>query len=444
MSFPRYERYKDSGVEWLGEVPEHWDVLALKRQFRIEGGSTPNPSEEHWDGDITWVTPADLSNLNSLYISSSKRSITPTGLVSCGSTMLPLQSIVLSTRAPIGSLAVTQWPLCTNQGCKGLIPFGEVSSHYFAYVLLISKSELNNRGKGTTFLEISGDELSRFEVPSPTFEEQTQIACFLDRETSRIDTLIAEQKRLIALLKEKRQAVISHAVTKGLDSSVLMKDSGVEWLGEVPEHWTIINFQLVVYIAEGQVDPATSPYSEMVLIAPNHIESRTGRILYVETAEEQGADSGKYLCQAGDVVYSKIRPALRKVCIAPEDSLCSADMYPMRGHSGMSNDYLFWFILSEPFSAFALLESDRVAMPKINRDSLGRLKVARPTLSEQVDIAAYLNHETIKIDELIAQANKGVSLLQERRSALISAAVTGKIDLRNWQLTPVPETHKQL
>src|SRR5690606_3222715 len=141
--------------------------------------------------------------------------------------------------------------------------------------------------------------------------------------------------------------------------------------------------------------------------APNHVESATGRLLYLETAEEQGADSGKYLCQEGDVVYSKIRPALRKVCVAPKACLCSADMYPMRGHSGLENQYLFWFILSEPFSAFALLESDRVAMPKINRESLGGLKLARPPAEEQRNIAALLNQETQQIDALIDEALSG-------------------------------------
>src|SRR5690606_34366690 len=131
------------------------------------------------------------------------------------------------------------------------------------------------------------------------------------------------------------------------------------------------------------------PYREMVLLAPNHIESGSGLLLYTETAEEQNAESGKYLCQKGDVVYSKIRPALRKVCIAPDLSLCSADMYPMRGHSGMSNQFFFWFLLSEPFSAFAVLEADRVAMPKINRESLNSVQLPRPPINEQMEISAW-------------------------------------------------------
>ena len=202
------------------------------------------------------------------------------------------------------------------------------------------------------------------------------------------------------------------------------KPSGVEWLGDVPEHWDVMRFQRCVDVAEGQVDPEDAVFSRMSLIAPNHIESGTGRLLGLESATEQGAESGKYLCKAGDVVYSKIRPALRKVCIAPEDCLCSADMYPLRSHSGLINPFLFWLILSEEFSALAVLESERVAMPKINRESLKALMLAVPSSTEQSAIASFLDRETSKIDGLVGEQRRLMELLKEKRQAVISHAVT--------------------
>jgi len=202
------------------------------------------------------------------------------------------------------------------------------------------------------------------------------------------------------------------------------KSSGVEWLGDVPEHWNVKRFQRCVCVAEGQVDPENATYSGMSLIAPNHIESATGRLLRLETAGDQGAESGKYICKAGDVVYSKIRPALRKVCIAPEDCLCSADMYPLRSHSGLSNSFLFWLILSEEFSALAVLESQRVAMPKINRESLKAVMFSLPSQAEQTGIAGFLDRETLKIDSLVAEQRRLIELLKEKRQAVISHAVT--------------------
>jgi type I restriction enzyme, S subunit len=202
------------------------------------------------------------------------------------------------------------------------------------------------------------------------------------------------------------------------------KESGVEWLGEVPEHWMVTYFQRCVAISEGQVDPEKDEYMSMTLIGPNHIDSGTGRILELETATAQGAESGKYFCHKGDVVYSKIRPALRKVCIAPTDCLCSADMYPLSGFNGMSNGFLFWFILSEPFSAFAVLESDRVAMPKINRETLKSLSIPLPPILDQEAIYTFLDRETSKLDILIREQKELITLLQEKRLALISNAVT--------------------
>lgn len=206
------------------------------------------------------------------------------------------------------------------------------------------------------------------------------------------------------------------------------KDSGIEWLGDVPEHWEVVAFRRVVDIAEGQVDPEKEPYSTMNLIAPNHIEGSTGHLLEMETAAEQSAESGKYLCKAGDVIYSKIRPALRKACMAPVDCLCSADMYPLSGRPCLSNRYLLWTILSEEFSAYTILESDRVAMPKINRDSLNGVSMLLPSLPEQHAIAAFLDRETAKIDALVAEQERMIAILTEKRQAVISHAVTKGLD----------------
>ncbi len=189
-----------------------------------------------------------------------------------------------------------------------------------------------------------------------------------------------------------------------------------------------MKFGYAAEIAEGQVDPTVEPYRYMPLIAPDHIESRSGRLLSIETAEEQHALSGKYLCQRGDVIYSKIRPALMKACLAPAEGLCSADMYPLRPVSALLSDrFLLFILLSDHFTDFAVLQSQRVAMPKINREALRSFLLLIPPLSEQHAIADYLDTETARIDALIKEAEETITLMQEHRSALISACVTGKV-----------------
>lgn len=430
-----YPAYKDSGVEWLGWVPEHWQLRRLKHMARFSGGGTPTrDNPEFWSGDIPWVSPKDMK---SEFIAGAEECITAAGLSGSSSSMVPAERVLMVVRSGILKhtipVAINSVPVALNQDMKAIwLDSNYLSSRFFMRWVQGLNDDLLNvwLKQGATVESIEQDYLSDTLMPVPPVSERERIVQCLDRETARIDALIEKKTRFIELLREKRQALITHAVTKGLYPNVKMKDSGVEWLVEVPEHWDVLGFQRCVFIAEGQVDPQKSPYRKMVLLAPNHIESGSGLLLYTETAEEQNAESGKYLCQKDDVVYSKIRPALRKVCIAPDLSLCSADMYPMRGHSGMSNQFLFWFLLSEPFSAFAVLEADRVAMPKINRESLNSVQIPRPPINEQMEIVAWVAQSTARLDNLRAKTERSIELLKERRSALITAAVTGQIDLR--------------
>lgn len=177
----------------------------------------------------------------------------------------------------------------------------------------------------------------------------------------------------------------------------------------------------------------------MPLVAPNHIEKQTGRLLETETAADQEAISGKYLCDAGDVIYSKIRPALRKACMCSEPSLCSADMYPIKVGPELEGEYLLYFLLTDAFSNFAVLESERVAMPKVNRETLADFPIAIPPLNEQSDIAQTIISHAAEVDASVQRIQNKIALLGERRSALISAAVTGQIPLAAMTPDVTPE-----
>jgi type I restriction enzyme S subunit len=173
------------------------------------------------------------------------------------------------------------------------------------------------------------------------------------------------------------------------------------------------------------------PFLDMPLVAPNHIEKGTGRLLAVETARDQGAESGKYLVRPGQVVYSKIRPSLAKATMVGFSCLCSADMYALQGKPGVVlNSYLMWILLSRAFTDIVVDQSARVAMPKVNQESLGAAPIWYPSVQEQEAIVAYLQKETGEIDRSIADVRASIALSKERRAALISAAVTGKIDVR--------------
>lgn len=213
-----YPKYKPSGVEWLGEIPEHWRIMPLKRTFVILNGSTPKSGEpDYWDGDIPWATPDDLGSLKSDNLDTTRRMISQAGYESCGTSLAPAGSLVLSTRVPIGHLAIAGIPLCTNQGCRCLV-FRNTDDHRFYYYQLLSaKNELASWGQGSTFRELGRDKLGAVRLLCPPPTEQRAIAAFLNHETARIDTLIEKIRKSIDLLREYRTALITAAVTGKID-----------------------------------------------------------------------------------------------------------------------------------------------------------------------------------------------------------------------------------
>jgi len=437
--YQQYEEYKDSGVEWLDVIPNHWNTVSLKMLIDVRDGTHETPSYvEKSDNSYPLVTSKDVTSgqidlTDCKYISQQDyESIIKRSAVSKGDILMPMIGTV-------GSPVLVEERL--EIAIKNLALFRTSESNEkitvkFLYYFLNSKEcsmQFSLEGRGGVQNFVSLGTLRSLGLPLITLNEQIQIANFLDHETAQIDTLIEKQQTLIKLLKEKRQAVISHAVTKGLNPDAPMKDSGVEWLGEVPEHWDVTKFSHCAQIRNGLVDPKAPDFKNLVLYAPNHIEKDTGKIVYKETAEEQGADSSKYLCYKDEVIYSKIRPALAKVAICEEETaLCSADMYPINAVNGLDNQFLYFFMLSDNFTKAAILDSDRVAMPKINRESLSDYRLPVPPTIEQIEICRFIADQNTKLEELESKATKAIQLMQERRTALISAAVTGKIDVRGW------------
>lgn len=191
----------------------------LKHYFVVKNGATPQSGEaSYWDGDITWVTPADYTT-QQCYIAESRRSITVAGLNSCGTNLVPVGSVVVSNRAPIGLIGIAATPLCTSQGCKSLVKKKDnINEKYVYYFLTTQETTLNSLGRGTTFFELSSFDLANFRFPVPQLTEQTTIASYLDRCTAEIDTLLADLQSQVEMLDRYKRELIAEAVTKGLDS----------------------------------------------------------------------------------------------------------------------------------------------------------------------------------------------------------------------------------
>ena len=417
--------YKDSGIEWIGRIPKEWKISAIKHLMTLYAGATPkSDQDELWDGSIPWVTPADYKT-EDVYVSKGRRNISVAGLSSCATTLLPIDSIIFSKRAPIGLVALNNVPLCTNQGCIGCVPYKQkANSKYYYYVLSVFTDQFELFGSGTTFKEISANNFANFIVSVPPLPEQQRIADYLDKKCEEIDELIALQEQMIAQLTDYKQSVITEAVTKGLNPNAELVPSGIDWIGEVPKGWKVCRFKSIAAVKANLVSPDL--YLDYPQVAPDNIEKGSGKLLSWKKVKEAGIISDNHLFFKGQIVYSKIRPMLNKVIIAPFDGLCSADMYPIE--TKLVSKYLLYYMLSSLFTQqVQRYVNDRVKMPKINKEEIANILTIIPSESEQHTIATYLDTRCSEIDSLIAIKQQKIETLKDYKKSVIYEAVTGKI-----------------
>ena len=425
-----YPRYRDSGVEWLGEVPQHWEIGQLRRRFAIVNGGTPaSGNDRYWDGDTVWLTPDDLGKNSGSWISDGRRRITEDGVRSSSARVSPAGSIVLSTRAPIGHIAIAAVPAATNQGCRTLVPEPKTDSNFAYYALLTSRPVLQSLGKGSTFMELTPADLGSLHIPTPPPDEQRAIAVFLDRETERIDALVAKQQRLIERLQEYRTALITRTVTRGLppeaaraaglDPSPRMKPSGVEWLGDVPEHWEVKQLRRAVVLQRGHDLP--------------NDERETGDIPVVSSAGV--SDSHSVAAGNGPAVVTGRYGSIG------EFHLVDGPFWPLNttlySINLCGNEVRFLRYLLMNLKHLFIVNAVKSAVPGVDRNDLHPVATVLPPPTEQTAIADYLDSRLTRICSTSAKAEALIARLQEYRTALITAAVTGKIDVREAAHAPV-------
>lgn len=428
MTLKPYPTYKDSDVSWLSKVPEHWEMIKTKHLFgeRTEKGF---PNEPLLAATQTkGVVPKTMYEVRTV---EAQKDLHLLKLVEAG-------DFVISLRSFQGGIEYAYYRGIISPAYTVMIPNKRLIAGYYRHLakskhfIALLKTCVTGIREGQN---INNEILKKTPMPVPSLSEQLQIARYLDWQTTKINKFIKHKKKLIALLKEQKQNIINEAVTKGIDSNAKMKESGIAWIGKIPFHWSLRRLKSFSRINSGQVDPKLGDYGSMILIAPNHIESKSGKLLFSETSSEQGAISGKYLVKKGQLLYSKIRPALRKATIAPVDCLCSADIYGISfDERFIFNNFALVLILSEYFSKYAVDFSMRVAMPKINREALGVAWMALPPLYEQKEIMQHIEQETTLINQTITKTENEIDLIQEYRTRLISDVVTGKVDVRSIEI----------
>lgn len=440
-----YSEYKESGVEWIGKIPRHWKLIEVKRIGSIYNGATPSSSvDDYWNGEIIWVTPTDMNGQAEISLSS--RRITDKGYKSCGVMLVPKGSIIVSCRAPIGKVAIAGTELCTNQGCKTIDFDSNNDSKFYYYLLVISSKILNSLGKGTTFMELSSEALKSFKITFPPLPEQQAIVAYLDRKTALIDKIIHLKERKIELLREKRTTLINQVVTKGLDPDVEMKDSGVEWIGEIPVHWRMTK---VKHISEKVVDGTH--------FTPNYVDTGIP-FLRVTDIHSKNIDfsSVKYISEGehkeliarcnpkkGDLLLSKNGTiGITRVIDWDWEFSIFVSLCLIKFRSNYS-PYLFsYFFQSDVVDQQIKESSKQSTVTNLHLDKIRELILTMPPVNEQLDILQYLDDTTTELESLIDLEELKIERLKEYRQSLISHVVTGKIRVCEEDLSAAPTRAK--
>ncbi|MCZ8272515.1 MAG: restriction endonuclease subunit S [Microcystis sp.] len=430
-----YPTYKDSGVEWLGAIPEHWENWKISHAFqKIGSGTTPSTNRyDYYDGDVPWINTSELREniITDTSVKITKKALLDNSVLNLYS---PGTLLIAMYGATIGRLGILGITACTNQACCALANPILLDTKFVFYWLWMRRNELIILSSGGGQPNINQEKIRSIKIPAPPLPEQQKIAEFLDQETSKIDKLITKKERLIELLKEKRTALISHAVTKGLNPDVPMKDSGVEWLGEIPEHWEVKRLKFLTrQIIDGTHFTPTYAVEGVPFLRVTDIQESVINFEQVKLIPESEHKELIKRCnpEKGDLLLSKngtigvprIVDWNHKFSIFV--SLCLIKVRKL-----LSVHYSYYFFLSHEIKSQMSYGTKTNTVMNLHLDKIREFIFTFPPLPEQQKIAQFLDRETSKIDNLITKTRTSIDHLKEYRTALISAAVTGKIDVR--------------
>ncbi|HIF9367112.1 restriction endonuclease subunit S [Photobacterium damselae] len=440
--YQAYPEYKDSGVDWLGDIPKHWNIKKGSYIGRLFGSESIAEKNISHVGKTPFIKVSDLSsdkfkpNKFNWYVSENIDSYCHTEkdfivFPKRGAAIFTNKVNIISTSSLIDP-NLMGWKINKS-----------TNTNYMAY--LLKSRGLSDIADISTVPQINNKHIEPEKFTVPTINEQTKIVAFLDHETAKIDTLIEKQQQLIELLKEKRQAVISHAVTKGLNPDAPMKDSGVEWLGEVPEHWVVLRLKHLIQSLESgcSVNAADIPAkdNEIGVLKTSCVYTRQFRVEENKTVILDDLSRVKCPIRKGAIIISRMNTPELVGASALVDIEAKNIYLPDRLWQTIFNDdyainseYLAHFMAVTGFRNQISLAAEGASssMQNIAKEDYLAINTLLPSLNEQLNIVEYLHLTTDKFDELVNKANTAINLMQERRTALISAAVTGKIDVRNW------------
>lgn len=434
----RYDSYKDSGVEWIGEIPVIWEKTKLKYYLsEVLTGGTPNTSEENYwssqkDG-INWISISDMTS-NGREINYTRKRITKEGLNSKNLFVLPIGTLIYSIYGSIGKVSRLGIPSTIHQGILGFTTNNKLDSVFLEYFLFYLKEYVSLFSSSNTQENLNQEKVLNFEISIPPINEQQQIVFFLDTKTSLIDSLIEKTQKKMELLKEQRTTLINEVVTKGLNPHVEFKDSGVEWIGKIPSHWenrkgsTIGNYSKGKGIKKDEVKESGHPcirYGE-IYTKYNHTINEVYSFIDDETIETSIRIQEKSLLLTGSgETFKEIGKCV--VYIGSSPIWIGGDIIILKPKEDIESEFLTYLINSECVRIQREVSGRGEIIVHIYSKNFRDMRFPIPPLSEQTEIVEFLDRKTNLIDSTISIEEKRIEHLQEYRQSLISEVVTGKI-----------------
>ncbi len=456
-----YPKTKASGVEWLGKVPEHWDSLALKRHARRYAGGTPDRNNElYWEnGTIPWINSGAV---NQRFITEPSAFITQEGYANSSAKYVPLNALVMAlagqgkTKGMVAQMGIEA---TCNQSMAAICPRPPIQSRYLYWLLVSQYEHIRNMAGGEQRDGLNLEILGNIPCLLPSEPEQTAIGAYLDRETGRMDTLVGKKRELIERLKEKRTALISRTVTRGLPAGVPLetltkleeiagqkiplnppvKTPKIDWINNVPEHWTQTLIKRVVSVRgrigfRGYTTDDLVDEGEGALVLGGANLSKTGRLdltkrTYLSWFKYD--ESPEIKVASGDLIIGQRGTCGNAVLI--NSNLGPTTINPslvLLKQPKIDCEFLCYWLMGKLVRSVFDTYLSATAVPMLSQAQIGNVPVCHPPLSEQRAIVAYLDEETAKLDALQTKVETAIERLQEYRTALITAAVTGKIDVR--------------
>ena len=439
-NYKPYEKYKDSGNKWFGEVPNHWELKKIKRIGRTKaGGTSSTANSNYWDGNIPWLPSGKLQNN---VIKSASKFITEDGLNNSSTKLIRANTTLIAlTGATCANIGYLTFESTANQSVIAIEEDDNNDSKFLFYSLINQRKQILLNQNGGAQAGINDTDVRNIISVFPPLSEQTAIARFLDYKLSKINRFIRKKKQLIKLLEEKKAAIINQAVTKGLNPNTKMKNSGIEWLGEIPEHWEVTKIRGVCSFVRGN-----STFKKDELLSDGKFVAlqygKTYKVTEVDNNYQFYVNEEFYkesqTVHLGDVIFVSTSETMEdlghSVYYNRNDiGLLGGEQILLKPKKNIiSGKYLHYstFVIAKELRKFAT----GVKVYRFNINDLKTIYTFLPPLPEQHQIVSYIEQETFKIDTTISHIEKEIALVEEYKTALIAEAVTGKIDVRNYEL----------